>query len=74
MSNLRRLDTWDKMQLRDAIDIALYKVIEHHDDLDRIAERFCGGDTAEAFSDIIEKGIQGYLDMCDMDDAAEVKQ
>lgn len=68
MSGIGRLDTWDKMQLRDSIDVALYKTIEHHRDIERIAERFCNGDTAEAFSDIIEKGLQEYLDMCDLDD------
>lgn len=68
MSGIGMLDTWDKMQLRDAIDIALYKAIEHHKDIDRIAERFCNGDTSDAFSDIIEKGLQEFLDMCDLDD------
>lgn len=68
MSGIGGLDTWDKMQLRDSIDVALYKTIEHHRDIERIAERFCNGDTAEAFSDIIEKGLQEYLDMCDLDD------
>ena len=56
------------MILRDNIDVALYKTIEHHRDIEKIAERFCNGDTAEAFSDIIEKGLQEYLDMCDLDD------
>lgn len=68
MSNIGMLDTWDKMQLRDNIDVALYKTIEHHRDIERIAERFCNGDTAEAFSDIIEKGLTELLALCDLDD------
>ena len=68
MSGIGGLDTWDKMILRDNIDVALYKTIEHHRDIEKIAERFCNGDTAEAFSDIIEKGLEHFLEMCDLDD------
>ncbi len=71
MSGIRMLDTWDKMQLRDSIDVALYRTIEHHRDIERIAERFCNGDTAEAFSDIIEKGLTELLALCDLDDRME---
>ena len=68
MSGIGGLDTWDKMILRDNIDVALYKTIEHHRDIEKIAERFCNGDTAEAFSDIIEKGPTKLLALCDLDD------
>ena len=71
MSGIGMLDTWDKMQLRDSIDVALYRTIEHHRDIERIAERFCNGDTAEAFSDIIEKGLTELLALCDLDDRME---
>ena len=76
MSGIGGLDTWDKMILRDNIDVALYKTIEHHRDIEKIAERFCNGDTAEAFSDIIEKGLSELLALCDLDDkmGCEVKE
>lgn len=73
MSGIGGLDTWDKMILRDNIDVALYKTIEHHRDIEKIAERFCNGDTAEAFSDIIEKGLAELLALCDLDDKMEGK-
>ena len=73
MSGIGGLDTWDKMILRDNIDVALYKTIEHHRDIERIAERFCNGDTAEAFNDIIEKGLTELLALCDLDDKMEGK-
>lgn len=68
MSGIGCLNSWDKIELRDAIDIALYKMIEHHEEIHRIAERFSLGDVGEAFSDIIEKGILELSALCDMDE------
>lgn len=71
MSGIGGLTAWDKIELRDAIDIALYKVIERHDDIHRIAERFCSNDVGEAIEDIFEKGLTELLALCDMDDRME---
>ncbi len=71
MSGIGGLTAWDKIELRDAIDIALYKVIERHEDIHRIAERFCSNDVGEAIGDIFEKGLTELLALCDLDDKME---
>lgn len=41
---------------------------ERYDDLKRASEYFFSGDRCEAFKVILDKGLQEFLDMCDMDD------
>ena len=41
---------------------------ERYDDLKRASDYFFNGDRCEAFKVILDKGLQEFLDMCDMDD------
>ncbi len=68
MSGIGSLTGWDRTHLEWAASLGVNKMIMNHDDIQRIAERFCGGDMGVAFGDIFEKGLQEYLDMCDLDD------
>lgn len=68
MSSLGMIIGRDKWDLSDCMSVAVTFLIEHDEDLSRITERFNCGDRVEAFSDIMKKGLQEYLDMCDMDD------
>ena len=68
MSSLGAIIGSDKWTLSDNMSIAVTFLIENDDGISRIAERFCNGDRVQAFSDIMFKGLQEYLDMCDMDD------
>ena len=68
MSSLGDITGRDKWDLSDNMSIAVTFLIENHEDISRIAERFDNGDCVQAFSDIMKKGLQEYLDMCDMDD------
>ena len=68
MSSLGAITGRDKWDLSDGMSIAVTFLIEKDEDISRIAEHFCNGDRVQAFSDIMKKGLQEYLDMCDMDD------
>lgn len=68
MSSLGCITGRDKWDLSDAMSIAVTFLIENDEGLSRVAERFNNGDRVETFSDIMKKGLQEYLDMCDMDD------
>ena len=68
MSNLGQLTGWDKTELQWSTSAAIHLLIKHHDEMEKVAERFCCNDMAQAFEDIFEKGLQEFLDMCDMDD------
>ena len=50
----------------DSMNFALRNV----DDLQRIAETFCGGDFADAVKLCLNNGMNNLLTMCDMDDDA----
>lgn len=50
----------------DSMNFALRNV----DDLQRIAETFCGGDFADAVKLCMNNGMNNLLTMCDMDDDA----
>lgn len=67
MNGIEKLNGWATTDLKEAAYVGVGMMIEHYDDIDRIAERFCHN-RAEAFADIFEKGLQAMLDMCDMDD------
>ena len=41
---------------------------ERYDDLKRASDYFFSGDKCEAFKVILDRGLQEFLDMCDMDD------
>lgn len=68
MSSLGCIIGRDKWDLSDNMSIAVTFLIENDEYISRIAERFCNGDRVQAFSDLMEKGLQAMLDMCDMDD------
>ena len=68
MSSLGGITGRDKWDLSDGMSIAVTFLIEKDEDISRIAEHFCNGDRIQAFSDLMEKGLQAMLDMCDMDD------
>ena len=68
MSSIGGITGSDKWSLSDNMSIAVTFLIENDEDISRIAERFDNGDRVQAFSDIMKKGLQEYLDMCDMDD------
>lgn len=68
MSSLGGIVGSDKWDLSDGMSIAVTFLIENDEDISRIAEHFNNGDRVQTFSDIMKKGLQEYLDMCDMDD------
>ena len=68
MSSLGAVIGKDKMDLCDAGSIALAFFIENDHDISRVADCFCCGDRITAFKDIMQKGLQGFLDMCDLDE------
>lgn len=68
MSSLGGIVGSDKWTLSDNMSIAVTFLIENDEDISRIAEHFCNGDRVQAFSDIMKKGLQEFLDICDMDD------
>ena len=68
MSNLGNLTGWDKVELQWVTSSAIHLLIKYHDDMEKVADRFCSGDIDQAFEDIFEKGLQEMLDMCDLDD------
>ena len=68
MSSLKDIIGRDKWDLSDDMSIAITFLIEKDEYITRIADYFCNGDRVQAFSDLMEKGLQAMLDMCDMDD------
>lgn len=68
MTSLSMIIGRDKWDLSDGMSIAATFLIEKDEDISRIAGHFCNGDRVQAFSDLMEKGLQSMLDMCDMDD------
>ena len=68
MSSIGGIIGSDKWTLSDNMSIAVTFLIENDEGISRIADHFCNGDRVQAFSDIMKKGLQEYLDMCDMDD------
>lgn len=68
MSSIGCIVGRDKWDLSDDMSIALTFLIEKDEYISRIADHFCNGDRVQAFSDLMEKGLQAMLDMCDMDD------
>ena len=68
MSTLGVITGRDKWDLSDNMAIAVTFLIENDEGLSRVAEYFNNGDRVQAFSDLMEKGLQAMLDMCDMDD------
>lgn len=68
MNGIEKLTGWAATDLKEAAYIGVDMMIKHYDDIDRIAERFSCGNRTEALEDIFKKGLQEYLDMCDMDD------
>ena len=68
MSTLGAIVGSDKWTLSDNMSVAVTFLIENDEDISRIADHFCNGDRVQAFSDIMKKGLQEFLDMCDMDD------
>ena len=74
MSSLGAVTGKDKMDLCDAGSIALAFFIENDHGISRVADCFCCGDRITAFKDIMQKGLQEFLDMCDLDDQLAVTE
>ena len=68
MSSLGGIIGSDKWTLSDNMSVAVTFLIENDEEISRVAEYFNNGDRVQTFSDIMKKGLQEYLDMCDMDD------
>ena len=68
MSSLGGIVGSDKWSLSDNMSVAVTFLIESDEELSRVAEYFFNGDRVEAFSTVMKKGLQEFLDMCDMDD------
>lgn len=68
MSGIERLTTWDNLDLQYSASAGVKFLIEHHDEIERVAERFANGDIGTAMADILDKGLAEYLSMCDLDD------
>ena len=68
MSSLGAIIGQDKWTLQDSVSVALVFIIERDEHISRVADHFCNGDRTQALTDIMEKGLQALLDMCDMDD------
>ena len=74
MSSLGAIVGSDKWTLSDNMSVAVTFLIENDENISRIADHFCNGHRVQAFSDIMKKGLQEYLDMCDMDDHIEEQE
>lgn len=68
MSSIGAITGRDKYELSGVASDAVQFAIEHEEELSRIALCFCSGSFSGAFHDIMHKGLQDLLDMCDMDD------
>lgn len=68
MSGIGSLTGYDSTHLQWASSIAIKFFIQRYDDIEKVAERFCCNDMGTAMEDIMVKGLQEFLDMCDMDD------
>lgn len=68
MSGIGSLTGWDRSHLIWASSMGIEMLIKYHTEIERVAERFSANDMNAAMYDIFEKGLQEYLDMCDMDD------
>lgn len=68
MTSLGGINGRDKYELSGIAADAVQFAIEHEQELSRIAQYFCSGSFSGAFHDIMHKGLQEFLDMCDMDD------
>ncbi len=66
--SISSLTGWDKTHLEWASCMGIDMLIKHEKEIERVAERFCSNDIGTAMFDIFEKGLQEFLDMCDMDD------
>lgn len=68
MNGIEKLTGWAATDLKDGAYLGVHLMIEHYDEIDKIARRFCCNNRDDAFKDIFEKGLQELLDLCDMDD------
>ena len=72
--SISSLTGWDKTHLEWASCMGIDMLIKHEKEIERVAERFCNDDIGTAMFDIFEKGLQEFLDMCDMDDQRAVTE
>lgn len=72
--SISSLTGWDKTHLEWASCMGIDMLIKHEKEIERVAERFCNDDIGTAMFDIFEKGLQEFLDMCDMDDQLAVTE
>ena len=68
MSSLGGITGKDKWDISDNMSVAITFLIENDEDISRVADCFHNGNKVSAFSDIMKKGLQAFLDMCDLDE------
>ena len=61
----------DRKILSEVAADSMTQFIAHSPDIKRIADTLCYGSMPQAWVDIIEKGINEVLMICEMDEAAE---
>lgn len=70
MSSLGKIIGSDWLELQYISSGAIAFTQEHLTDLNRIADSF-GESLSEAFHDVLKKGLEGWLQMCDIMDSAD---
>ena len=68
MTTLTAISNADANQLSYVAMDAILFVVRHASDIERIAERFCHYDMADAMKLCMENGMNNLLMDCDMDD------
>ncbi len=77
---MSQYDNYGKLTMQEVrmfgycFDEMLKFIVEEHEELERVADNFTCGDISETFKIIMQTGLLHYSQLCDMDDAAEVKQ
>lgn len=62
-------------QLGYAVGRSIRFIIQNHADIERIADTFTHGDLEDAFALILERGLYGYVLLCDLDcESKEAKE
>lgn len=74
MSGMGKLTAWDNLDLQYSASVGVKFLIEHHDEIERVAERFANNDIGTAMADILDKGLAEYLVLCDLDDQMNVTE
>lgn len=73
-SNYGKLTVQEVRMLGYCFDEMMDFITEEHKDLERAADTFTCGDISEMLKEIMQAGLMHYIQLCDMDEAAEGKQ